>query len=118
MITGIVVMKACDSLFIEFSRKYVHGYIRLAVLPRLDRYSINFFDRIIADWHTADRNAVPVNKDIASQMTAASENLVRSIRIIDSERQVIIAERIEALNFVKAFGHLSITLGSFWTERA
>lgn len=85
-IAGVLALELCETLRIEFGREYVNLDIQLPGVSRFDRDKVKLFDRIVSKRYAADSHAIAVNENIASQITAAAKDSIRSIGIIDPKR--------------------------------
>jgi hypothetical protein len=102
----------------QASRKDVYGNPLLSRVPRFDCKPVQFLDRIVGDGQASFGTAAAVDEDASAEILAGIQNLVRAIGIIQVQRKMEFAGRIEVVDVVNAFRRLTVTLGALGAELA
>ena len=92
--------------------------VTLTTAMGVERDKEQLFNRRVAQGQTADRAIASVNEDFTPRLLRIGADAVRSIGIIDPEREMIKALRVETVDKVKTFRDLSIAFAPFRTGSA
>src|SRR5687767_12334851 len=96
---------------VEPCRVDVTGDSRLSEGAGFYRDPVEFLDASVRDRETPFRPAAAVNEDVTAEVEAAHvARLILAIRVVDLQRQMVVAGRVEVVDEVEAFGHLLIAL--------
>ena len=92
--------------------------VTLTTAMRVERHQEELFHCGVAQRKTADGAIAAVNEDFTARLVRIRTDPVGSIRIIDPEREMIEALRIETVDEVKTLRHLSVAFPPFRTGSA
>jgi hypothetical protein len=88
----------------------------LSRIPGISCENIQFIDVFISEWNTSDRNAASMNINITTRFYRIAQDLVGSIWIIETKREIIIALWVELVDIIKSFGYLVIAFESLGAQ--
>ena len=88
--------------------------MHLARVSRQHREPVDLLDSLVGNGNAADRDTVPVQKNVAARILLGAEDAVGGVRIADMKTQIEIALRIEPVKLVET----SSTAPSFLKARS
>ena len=104
-----MLRKIRHSLAVHRGREKVNRNGGLAIVAGIGADQIELFYIRILDRHATDGDAVAVNEYIAAKVITFAANSIRSVGIINAERQVETAHRIESIDGIDSFRYLAVS---------